>query len=133
MNKNITIQELYEASKNHPYYCCDNNYYSNKANLDYPDFPSFMAEFKEADVDMNLCFRWDLFKDCDDDECEAESDDVIEKDKQYYLEIFIIKQRKGIFTPIHIDKFEEKDIPALIEYLEPHISKLKEIWRPFEF
>lgn len=132
MNKNITIQELYEASKNHPYYCSDCNYYSNEASLNYSDFPSFMEEFKDADVDMKLCFRWDLsLRDPEDEE--EYSEEVIKKYNQYCLQIFMIKQRKGIFTPIHIDNFEEKDIPDLIEYLKPHMSRLKEIWQPFEF
>lgn len=144
MNKNITIKELHQASQNHPYYCSESNYYSNDPAMEFPDFPSFMAEFSDADVDMNLCFRWDLAsRDPNDNKndsgihySEEEMEDIkeqIEEHGHYYLNLFLIQQRKGIFKPIYIVNFEEKDIPEFIKYLEPHISKLKELWKPFEF
>ena len=114
--KNLTLKDL---AVNHDYYCSDSNYYSNDASLYYETFSDFYDEFNDADVDMNLVFRWDL--------------KFLEENNEYYLEIFQMKQRKGIFTPIHIEVFEEKDIPLFLEYLKPHIEKLKSIWKPLEF
>ena len=117
--ENLTLKDL---AIDHDYYCSDNNYYSNDAALKYETFNDFLADFKDADVDMNLVFRWDVKAINDEDETEG-----------YYLEIFQMKQRKGIYTPIHISEFKKEDIAKLIEYLQPHIAKLKSIWKPFEF
>ena len=114
--KTLTLKDL---AVDHDYYCSDNNYYNNDGSLKYDTFNDFYSEFKDADIDMNLVFRWDL--------------NQIEETKEYYLEIFQMKQRKGIFTPIHIELFEEKDIPLFLEYMKPHIDKLKSIWTPLEF
>lgn len=114
--KHLTLKEL---ATDHDYYCSDSNYYSNEASLKYETFADFYEEFHDADVDMNLVFRWDLHE--------------IEKSKRYYLEIFQMKQRKGIFTPIHIACFDEADIPLFWKYLKPHIEKLKSIWQPLNF
>jgi len=113
--KNLTLKDL---AVKHDYYCSDSNYYSNDASLIYDSFQLFYNEFKDADIDMNLIFRWDLQKKGDSD---------------YYLEVFMIQQRKGIFTPIHIANFNEGNIPVFVELLKPHIEKLKSIWKPFEF
>jgi len=114
--KNLTLQDL---AVDHDYYCSDSNYYSNEASLKYDTFADFYEEFHDADVDMNLVFRWDLKE--------------REESKRHYLEIFQMKQRKGVFTPIYIAYFDEKDIPLFLEYLKPHIEKLKSIWQPLEF
>lgn len=113
--ENLTLKDL---AIDHDYYCSDTNYYSNQASLNYRNFSSFYEEFGEADIDMNLVFRWDLKK---------------HDNKSYYLNIYIIQQRRGIFTPVFIDYFEEKDIPLFIKYLKPHIKKLRKNWEPFNF
>ncbi|WP_430974660.1 hypothetical protein [Sunxiuqinia rutila] len=114
--ENLTLKDL---AINHEYYCSESNYYINEASLKYETFADFYEEFHDADVDMNLVFRWDLHE--------------REESKRHYLEIFQMKQRKGIFTPIHIAYFDEKDIPLFVKYLKPHIEKLKSIWQPFKF
>ena len=119
MNKEIGKLTLEDLAVEHDYYCSDNNYYSSDAGLQYPTFADFYEEFKDADVDMNLVFRWDLRKSGDHE--------------GYYLEIFQMQQRRGKFVPIYIELFEEKDIPQFVAYLQPHIEKLKNIWKPFEF
>lgn len=112
----LTLKDL---AIDHDYYCSESNYYSNKASMRYETFSDFYEEFHDADVDMNLVFRWDLHE--------------LEECKRYYLEIFMIQQRKGIFKPIHIALFDERDVELLAKYLKPHIEKLKAIWKPFEF
>lgn len=115
----LTIEDL---AIDHDYYCSESNFYSNDASLSYETFKEFLDEFEDADVDMNLVFRWDLKKYDDSD-----------ISKGYYMEIYQMKQRKGIFTPIEIVKFEEDDIEGFVKYIKPHIDKLKNIWKPFDF
>jgi hypothetical protein len=103
------MSDLVDLAIKHDYYCSER----------YETFADFYEEFHDADVDLNLVFRWDLKEK--------------EESGEYYLEIFQIKQRKGIFTPIHIACFDKKDIPLFQKYLKPHIEKLKSIWKPFEF
>ncbi len=102
----------------HNYYCSDSNYYSNDARLEYTTFADFYKEFHNADVDMNLVFRWDLTK--------REASD------KYFMELFIMKQRKVIFVPIYISYFNESDIEYFIKYINPHMETLKNIWKPFD-
>jgi hypothetical protein len=113
--KKFTLEDL---SVEHDYYCSDSNFYSNEASAKYEVFADFYEEFIDADVDMNLVFRWDLQK-------REESD-------RYSMQIFMMHQRKGIFSPIRISLFDEKDIPLFIKYIKPHIEKLKQIWQPLE-
>ncbi|MCT8340521.1 hypothetical protein MG296_10685 [Flavobacteriaceae bacterium TK19130] len=112
----LTLKDL---AIDHDYYCSESNYYSNEAAMRYETFADFYEEFHDADVDMNLVFRWDLHE--------------REESKRHYLEIFMMQQRKGIFKPIHIALFDESDVELLAKYLKPHIEKLKAIWKPFEF
>lgn len=114
----LTLKDL---AVDHDYYCNESNYYSNEARLEYETFEEFLNEFGDADVDMNLVFRWDL----------KLKDDSI--DNGYYMEIFQMKQRKGIFTPIEVMNFTENDIDSFIKYITPHIEKLKNIWKPLVF
>jgi hypothetical protein len=111
----LTLKDL---AIDHDYYCSESNFYSNEAALKYDTFADFYEEFHDADIDMNLVFRWDLHE--------------REESKRHYMEIFIIKQRKGIFMPVHIAYFDEKDIEPFAKYLQPHIDKLKAIWKPFD-
>lgn len=115
MNEKLTLREL---CIKHDYYCSDNNYYSNQAALYYDTFSDFYSEFRDADVDMNLVFRWD----------------VKESSKgTHLLQIFMMNQRNGIYRPIYISVFNENDVELFVKYLKPHIEKLKSIWKPFEF
>ncbi len=99
----------------HDYYCSDSNYYSNDASLTYANWPDFYNDFFDCDVDMNLIFRWDI-KQHDSGE--------------YYMEVFMMQQRKGIFAPIYISVVNDQDCNSIIELLQKHIDKLKKIWEP---
>ena len=106
--------ELKYLAIDHPYYASDNNYYSNDIAQEYEKWEDFYEEFNDADVDMNLAYRWDI-KECEEG---------------YYMEVFIIQQRKGIYMPILIKSVTEKDSAQIKEYLKPHFEKLLEIWNP---
>lgn len=113
--KNTTLKDL---SVNHPYYCSDSNFYSNKAGASYLNWEDFLREWGEdLDLDFNHVFRFD----------------VIEKEKKgtYRMEVFFILQRKGIFYPVSIDDIKEEEAKSIIEFLRPHFEKTKELWKPF--
>jgi hypothetical protein len=108
---------LSDLAIDHPYYASGSNYYSNDAAGHYNTWADFYEEFHDADVDMNLVFRWDIRK-------------SEEKSKPYYMQVIIIAQRKGIYMPIHIDSVGEQDVPQIEQFMKPHFEKLLSIWQP---
>ena len=108
--------ELKDLAIDHDYYASGSNYYSNYASGHYNTWADFYEEFKDADIDMNLVYRWDITE--------------REKSKRYYMQVVIIAQRKGIYMPIHIDYVDEKDVPQIKEFMKPHFEKLLRIWNP---
>ena len=93
----------------------DKPYYgSGTYEASYETFKDFYDEMNEYDVDMNLCYRFDLKHDKDED-------------KPYTLQIFTILQRKGGITAHYIEDFKEADITLLKKYLEPHQKVCKQL------
>lgn len=109
----MTLKEL---SVEHPYYASDSNYFSNDASTEWTTFSDFYEEYKDADVDMNLIYRWDIAQ--------------REESKRYYAKIFIIGQRKGIYAPHYISYIDETDVPNFIELVSKHKKVLLELWQP---
>lgn len=108
---------LEQLAQDHPYYCSDNNFYSNDPSQFYDTWEDFYRAEKEMDVDLNLCFRFDVKKDEDTGE--------------YSAYIFIMQQRKGIFRPNTISSVKEENVPEMVEYLQKHYNQLQELWTPF--
>lgn len=115
--------KLKHLAVNHPYYCSESNFYSNEPALKFPDIPAFLQEFggDDCDIDMNLCFRWDVTPNTNDDNKE---------DGSYHAQVFLIHQRKGIFRPIYIESITEADVDAFVAYLKPHKERLLQNWKP---
>lgn len=113
MKQKIKLKDL---AVDHDYYASDSNYYSGEAFGQYDTWKDFYEEFKKADIDMNLIYRWDITKK--------------EKSKLFYMKVFIIHQRKGIYMPISIDNVYEEDVDQIKEFLKPHFEKLLKIWNP---
>ena len=118
---NTALERL--ASCKHPYYCSGSNYYSNEASQRYETATEFLDDWEEADVDMNLVFRWDIMP---RGENGADSG-------RYCAEIFIMMQRKGIFKPIGIAHINEAEAVRLEKYLAKHLETIKALWAPFDF
>lgn len=112
--KTITFKDLLAE---HDYYCSDSNYYRNDAAREYETFREFYDEMRDADIDWNLCFRFD----------------VIANDEKdgFYGNISVMQQRKGKFVPFTIHSIVESDLDMIVEYLTPHWNKMKQIWQPF--
>lgn len=106
----------------HSYYCATNNYFDSDTPKHWDDITDFLEEFGNADIDYNLVFRWDV-KAYDLEEGDGKYQD-------YYAEIFMMHQRKGLFLSHTIDTVTEKEIPMLREYLQKHWEYLKGIWEP---
>ena len=107
----MTLKDL---AVDHPYYCSTSNYYSNDANQGFKTMTEFLDEFEDADIDMNLMFRFD----------------VHEADGRYSAECFLMLQRKGIFMPCTIESFTENELPRFIAYANLHKQRLLENWLP---
>ena len=111
---------LKDLAINHDYYCNDSNYYSNDARKDYETWKDFYNEFFDADIDMNLIFRFDIYLKEDDNEKSG-----------YGMKIYMMHQRKGKFAPYIINSIEESDVDSIIEILSQHYKKIQSIWSPF--
>lgn len=109
--------KLKDLAVNHPYYCSDNNYYSREPENEWDTMTEFLDEFEDADIDMNLVFRWDIHA-------------PDEGEKEYHGEIFIMHQRKGIFAPHRIKLVTENEVDRLVAFLQKHFDRLNEIWSP---
>lgn len=112
------MKTLKNLAVDHPYYCSDSNYYSNAPSMYFKTMGAFLKEFEDADIDYNLCFRWD----------------VEEKDEDggsgYSAKVFIMCQRKGIFMPITIEDFPESDVERFLAYATKHWNRLVRMWNP---
>ena len=102
----------------HPYYCSDSNYYSNEANSTWNNWEEFYSSMGHSDVDMNLCFRWDMGKN--------------EDDGTYNMSIFIMQQRKGKFCPHYIKLVTDDDCEQIMEYLDRHLERMIKLWEPMD-
>lgn len=109
------MSRLVELSeKKHPYYCSNSNYYSNEVREVYDTMTAFLDEFEEADVDMNLVFRWDIIKD--------------DEKSHYSAYVYLILQRKGIFKPIEIVKITESEVERFENYLKNNKKTIDALW-----
>lgn len=115
----FTLKQL--AAANHPYYCHDNNYYSNDAAMQFDTATDFLDCFADADIDMNLCFRWDVYE---------REDELGNATGAYRAGVFIMLQRKGIFKPCSIRSIGEHEVERFVEYLQMHHETLHRMWNP---
>lgn len=117
----------------HPYYCNRGNYFAprrEKVDDRYKSWGDFLANYHDADFDMNLLFRWDWYEGSDDDEEEypkAFNGDINYRNGELF--IFWMGQRKGLYrwTTIEVCRADE---PAVIEFLKPRLAHLLKLWEP---
>ena len=116
----FTLKQL--AAVEHPYYCHDNNYYSNDAAMHFDTATDFLDCFEGYDIDLNLCFRWDVRENMNYDDASGLG--------TYYAEVFLMLQRKGIFKPCSIRSISEHEVGRFVEYLQKHHETLNKMWAP---
>lgn len=107
-----TIKDL---SVDHQYYCSDNNYYNNDCLYKVDTWDQYVAENEDEDFDLNLIFRWDV----------KQGDSG-----NYYMQIFVMQQRKGRFVIRQINEVDDKDVKSIIKYLTPRLNHLISLWNP---
>ena len=108
--------KIKDLAVKHDYYASDSNCYSNECSFLYSTWREFYDEMGETDTDMNLVYRWDIHED--------------EETKKYYMEIFIIGQRKGKYLASFIESVTDEDVKSIIKYLNKSWKKLNQIWLP---
>ncbi len=109
----------------HPYYSNESNHFANGWFLEYESFAEFLSAWGDADVDMNLIYRWDWEEyDCID-HYEGEPEDKYKGD---YLKIFRVLQRKGIYCG-QIIKVNKEDEAAVKEYLARYKPTIMSFWK----
>ena len=108
----MTLKDL---AIDHDYYASDSNYYSESATTTYDSWKEFYSTNKNADIDMNLVYRWDINQD---------------DDGEYSMLLVIIGQRKGLYRPVIINSILEENVEQVKEFLKPHFEKLISIWKP---
>lgn len=116
------METLKALAVDHPHYCSDSNYYSNDAALHYTTMTEFLDEFESYDIDLNLCFRWDI-KQATDEETEEPID-------AYRADVFLMLQRKGLFRPVSISSVTEEEAIRFKAYAQRHLEVLKAMWAP---
>ena len=96
----------------HPYYCQTGCYWATEAQaVQRWSWRDFMAEFGDADPEMNLVWRWDW----------PEGEDE--------LLIFMMYQRHA--KPVtHRVRVTDADEPAVRAFLGRHWALLQQMWAP---
>jgi len=92
------------------------NYYKYGVTQTYETMSDFLHEYRDARIDLNLIYRWDVKKH--------------EENDSYYAHVFIIQQRLGSYVPCIILSFVEEEVEPFVELLEQHKAKLMKIWEP---
>lgn len=112
---------------NHPYYCSDNNYYSNEASNSFDSWGEFKEDFapENIDHDYNYVVRFDLNKYSDED---SENEDC---ENNYVLHLYYLQQRKGNFLPVLINNIKEEDMDEINNYLKEYSNYIKSLWSEF--
>lgn len=111
----------------HPYYCSESNFFAREPTMDtHPTWASFIANYRDADFDLNLVFRFDWYEGEDWGAGEYTGDDYY---RNGVLCIFWMCQRKGFFRASQISVCRA-DEPAVLEFLRPRWGHMKLLWEP---
>jgi hypothetical protein len=106
----------------HPYYCNEGNFYANGTVQRYGSWLDFAAAEGDADLDMNLVFRWDWAR-----RDEAAADPYYRAET---LSLFYMGQRKGLYRCAIVDVCRA-DEPAIRAWLAVRWAHMQTLWAPF--
>ena len=105
---------------NHDYQnCLVGNFYDNKCTGEYSSWEKFKNTHcgftsKGFDDTYHYVFRYDIHK---------------QKDGNYYLELCMMLQRKGIYTHLHIYNIDKETLNTEInEWLKSRYDYVKKLW-----
>jgi len=107
----------------HPYYATEGNYYSNDCHIDYETWQEFIDEQGDADLDMNLLYRWD-WEVPDPDDYEPEEEMPGET-----VALFFMGQRKALARSarVSVTRDQEDEIRA---WLTVRAAHMRLVWEP---
>ena len=111
----------------HPYYCSDSNYYApgdDQPEDRYRSWAEFIAEYHDADFDMDLVFRWD-WHEGEDHDLQPFNGDVNYRNGELVIRWMV--QRKGLYrwTVVEVCRADE---PAVIAFLKPRWEHMRLLW-----
>ncbi len=109
----LTLKDL---AVDHPYYASESNWDCNDMNQYFSTMTAFLNEFEDADIDMNLIYRWDVYHE--------------EDEGTYRAMVIIVQQRKGRYMPCTIDSITEDEVERFVELLKKHYAYLISLWNP---
>lgn len=113
----------------HPYYCAEGNYYApgnDQPTAYFKSLADFMAEEGDADMDLNLLFRWDWREGAEWDLGNFNGDIHYRNGR---LLLFFMGQRKGLYRWVEIEVCRA-DEPQVIEWLRPRFEHMLKLWAP---
>lgn len=113
----------------HPYYCNQGNYFKNGCNSEFASWSDFLFDEGDADLDMNLVFRWDWEITGEDGEPAKPSEDRHYKDGTLLL--FYMGQRKGLFRYCKVSVCQN-DEPSVRVWLQTRFDHMKKLWEPLQ-
>ena len=105
-----------DLAKDHDYYCEECNYYRNGTTEEYSTWQKFFEEYGEADIAMNLIFRWDIMLD--------------DETNKYCMKLFFMQQRKGRFYCCIVEEVTDEDEQSIREFLKKYLEYIKNLWSP---
>ncbi len=114
----------------HPYYCNEGNYYARGTITRHDRWQDFIDDMGDADMDLNLLFRWDWESPHEDDDPQKPIN--WQGDENYRdctLKLFFMGQRKGAYfcCIVHVCRADE---PNVYEYLRVRGEHLLKLWSP---
>lgn len=115
---------LWEAE--HPYYASEGNYFENGLHYTYKSWSDFLAEWEDADMDMNHIYRWDWSEGEDAGAGAYMGDDNY---RNGVLKLFYIGQRKAICLSCEAAVCRA-DEPAVLAFLKLRYEHLLTMWTP---
>ncbi len=125
----MTEQHLWEVE--HPYYCSEDNYFSNDCTASYKSWAEFLENEGDSDPDINLVFRWD-WESPRKEGNDPESPIKWQGDESYRdsrLVVFCVGQSKGFFRSVSVEVCRA-DEPAIKEWLMSRFHHLLKLWTP---
>lgn len=128
--ESTAVRRLWEFD--HPYYCNEGNYFASghECHAHYERWQDFENEQGDADLDMNLVFRFDWEAPRkDDDPCNP----IEWRGDEYYrdslLKLFYLGQRKGLYRWVTVDVCRA-DEPAVRKWLQVRWDHMRLLWEP---
>ena len=104
----------------HPYYCNEGNFFDNGCHQDYGSWGGFLSDCDDADLDMNLLFRWDWLQgEAENDIPEGSAD----------LLLFYMGQRKALCRSVRVRVLQSQEA-EICAWLKIRWDHLRLLWEP---